>query len=45
MKIEPIVEMIGKTDSPVVSFVGAGGKTSCMLKWRTAWFNKGKKCW
>lgn len=43
MKIEPIVEMIGKTDSPVVSFVGAGGKTSCMLEMAHRLVEQGKK--
>lgn len=43
MKIEPIVKMIGKTDSPVVSFVGAGGKTSCMLEVARSLAKQGKK--
>lgn len=43
MKIEQIVETMGKTDFPVISFVGAGGKTSCMLELANNLAAQGKK--
>ncbi len=37
------METMGKTDFPVISFVGAGGKTSCMLELARNLAAQGKK--
>lgn len=43
MRIKQIVEKMGDADSPVLSFVGAGGKTSCMLELARDLAVQGKK--
>lgn len=43
MRIKQIVEKMGEADSPVLSFVGAGGKTSGMLELARDLAAQGKK--
>ena len=49
MKLEEIVkemgELTGESTTQVISFVGAGGKTSCMLELARSLAKQGKKFW
>ena len=38
-----IIEKLGRTERPAVSFVGAGGKTSCILELADDWAARGKR--
>ena len=42
MKLYQIIEKLGRPEKPVVSFVGAGGKTSCILELADDWAARGK---
>ena len=43
MKMYEIIEKLGRTERPAVSFVGAGGKTSCILELADDWAARGKR--
>ena len=43
MKMYEIIERLGRTERPAVSFVGAGGKTSCILELADDWAARGKR--
>ena len=43
MKLDEIMENLGTGSKPAVSFVGAGGKTSCILELADQWAAQGKK--
>ena len=42
MKLYQIIEKLGRPEKPVLSFVGAGGKTSCILELADDWAARGK---
>lgn len=42
MKLYQIIEKLGRPEKPVISFVGAGGKTSCILELADDWAARGK---
>lgn len=42
MKLYQIIEKLGRPEKPVISFVGAGGKTSCILELADEWAARGK---
>lgn len=42
MKLYQIIEKLGRPEKPVISFVGAGGKTSCILELADDWAAGGK---
>ena len=43
MKLYQIIEKMGNIEKPVISFVGAGGKTSCILELADDWAGRGKR--
>ena len=43
MKMYEIIDRLGRTERPAVSFVGAGGKTSCILELADDWAARGKR--
>ena len=42
MKLYQIIEKLGRPEKPVIFFVGAGGKTSCILELADEWAARGK---
>ena len=43
MKLYQIIERLGGPEKPVISFAGAGGKTSCILELADDWAVRGKR--
>ena len=43
MKLYQIIEKLGRPEKPVISFAGAGGKTSCILELANDWAAQGKR--